>query len=40
VIATVLTSVFAHGASASPGIRAYERRVASLGPESPEREAA
>lgn len=40
VIATVLASVFAHGASASPGIRAYERRVASLGPESPEREAA
>jgi NhaP-type Na+/H+ or K+/H+ antiporter len=37
VMLTVLISVFAHGLSASPGIRWYERRVAALDASAPER---
>jgi NhaP-type Na+/H+ or K+/H+ antiporter len=40
LIATVLLSVFAHGFSASPGIRLYARQIARLGPDAPEYEAA
>ena len=40
VMATVLFSIFAHGLSALPGIRLYARRIATLDPESPERQAA
>jgi NhaP-type Na+/H+ or K+/H+ antiporter len=36
VMMTVLLSIFAHGLSAGPGIDAYARRIASLGPEAPE----
>jgi NhaP-type Na+/H+ or K+/H+ antiporter len=39
LVATVLLSIFAHGLSASPGIRLYARQVARLGPEAPEYEA-
>jgi len=40
LIATVLLSVFAHGLSASPGIRFYARQIAELGPDAPEYEPA
>jgi hypothetical protein len=33
---TVLMSVFAHGLSALPGIRLYEKSVAKLPPNAPE----
>jgi len=36
LIATVLLSIFAHGLSASPGIKLYVRQIARFGPESPE----
>ena len=36
VIATVLLSILAHGLSAKPGIAAYARRLAALGPDAPE----
>ena len=39
VIVTVALSVFAHGVSAQPGIGQYANRVASLGPEGPEKQA-
>ena len=39
LIATVLLSIFAHGFSASPGIRLYARQVARLGTDAPEYEA-
>jgi NhaP-type Na+/H+ or K+/H+ antiporter len=39
LIATVLLSIFAHGLSASPGIRLYARQIARLGPDAPEYEA-
>jgi hypothetical protein len=39
LIATVLLSIFAHGFSASPGIRLYAQQVARLGPNAPEYEA-
>jgi NhaP-type Na+/H+ or K+/H+ antiporter len=38
VIATVLVSIFAHGLTAKPGIAWYERRLAALGSEAPERQ--
>ncbi|HBY06396.1 MAG TPA: sodium:proton exchanger [Chloroflexi bacterium] len=40
LIATVLLSVIAHGLSASPGVRLYARRIARLGVDAPEYEAA
>jgi NhaP-type Na+/H+ or K+/H+ antiporter len=39
LIAAVLLSIFAHGLSASPGIRLYARQIARLGPNAPEYEA-
>ena len=39
LMATVLFSIFAHGLSASPGIRLYAQQVARLGPNAPENEA-
>jgi NhaP-type Na+/H+ or K+/H+ antiporter len=39
LIATVLLSIFAHGFSASPGIRLYAQQIARLGPDAPEYEA-
>jgi NhaP-type Na+/H+ or K+/H+ antiporter len=39
MIATVLLSIFAHGLSASPGIRLYARQIAGLGAGAPEHEA-
>lgn len=39
VTATVFISVYAHGLSALPGIAAYGRKIESLPPDSPEREA-
>jgi NhaP-type Na+/H+ or K+/H+ antiporter len=39
LIATVLLSIFAHGLSASPGIRLYARQIARLGADAPEYEA-
>jgi len=39
LIATVLLSIFAHGFSASPGIRLYAQQVARLGTDAPEYEA-
>jgi NhaP-type Na+/H+ or K+/H+ antiporter len=38
VLATVLLSVFAHGLSASPGIRLYARQIDRPGADAPERE--
>jgi hypothetical protein len=38
VMMTVLLSIFAHGASAAPGVEIYARRIAALGADSPERE--
>jgi NhaP-type Na+/H+ or K+/H+ antiporter len=35
---TVLLSIFAHGLSASPGIRLYARQIAELGADAPEYE--
>ena len=40
LIATVLLSIFAHGLSASPGIRLYARQIARLDASAPEFEAA
>jgi NhaP-type Na+/H+ or K+/H+ antiporter len=39
LIATVLLSIFAHGLTASPGIRTYARQIARLGRDAPEYEA-
>jgi NhaP-type Na+/H+ or K+/H+ antiporter len=39
LIATVLLSIFAHGLSASPGIRLYARQIDRLGADAPECEA-
>ena len=39
LIATVLLSVFAHGLSASPGIKLYARHIGRLGADAPEVEA-
>jgi len=39
LMATVLLSIFAHGLSASPGIRLYARHIARLGADAPEYEA-
>jgi NhaP-type Na+/H+ or K+/H+ antiporter len=39
VIATVMISIVAHGLSALPGISLYERAVAALPPDAPERQA-
>jgi NhaP-type Na+/H+ or K+/H+ antiporter len=36
LIATVLLSIFAHGISASPGIKLYARQIAGLGADAPE----
>jgi hypothetical protein len=36
VIVTVVLSIFAHGLSALPGIRLYERKIASLDASAPE----
>jgi NhaP-type Na+/H+ or K+/H+ antiporter len=36
LIATVLLSIFAHGLSASPGIKLYARQIAGLGAGAPE----
>ena len=38
VMATVVLSIYAHGITALPGIRFYVRRLASLGPNSPEQQ--
>jgi len=38
VIATVALSIFAHGATALPGIGLYGRRLATLDADAPERE--
>ena len=38
VMATVLISIFAHGFSASPGIRLYARQIDRLGADAPEHE--
>ena len=40
VMTTVLSSIFAHGLSAMPGMELYARRIATLPPEAPELEAA
>jgi NhaP-type Na+/H+ or K+/H+ antiporter len=40
LMATVLLSVFAHGFSASPGIKLYARQIDRLGPDAPERDMA
>jgi NhaP-type Na+/H+ or K+/H+ antiporter len=39
LMATVLLSIFAHGLSASPGIRLYAQQIARLGTDAPEYEA-
>jgi NhaP-type Na+/H+ or K+/H+ antiporter len=39
LLATVLLSIFAHGLSASPGIRLYARQIDGLGTDAPEYEA-
>jgi NhaP-type Na+/H+ or K+/H+ antiporter len=39
LIATVLLSIFAHGLSASPGIRLYARQIDRLGADAPEYQA-
>jgi len=39
LLATVLLSIFAHGLSASPGIRLYARQIDRLGADAPEYEA-
>jgi NhaP-type Na+/H+ or K+/H+ antiporter len=36
VMATVALSIFAHGASALPGIELFARRIATLPPDAPE----
>jgi NhaP-type Na+/H+ or K+/H+ antiporter len=36
VMTTVLLSIFAHGLTAMPGVNLYERKIASIGPDSPE----
>jgi hypothetical protein len=35
-MATVLLSIFAHGWSAVPGVKAYERALRTLPPDAPE----
>ncbi len=37
IVTTVMLSIFAHGASAIPGINWYARKIAALSPEAPER---
>ncbi len=39
LIATVLLSIFAHGFSASPGIKLYARQISRLGAGAPEHDA-
>jgi NhaP-type Na+/H+ or K+/H+ antiporter len=39
LMAAVLLSIFAHGLSASPGIKLYARQIDRLGPDAPEYEA-
>jgi hypothetical protein len=36
--ASVLLSIFAHGLSASPGVRRYARQIDRLGADAPERD--